>query len=462
MKKTKKPNNNRLKIAIIGAPNVGKSTFLNKILGGRRSIVEDIPGITRDRIYADTDLGRFAQTSLPVTLIDTGGLFFKEDILFAGVQKQAELAMEEADLVLLMVDGRVGLTSTDRQIAKIIRSQGKPHLLLVNKLDSDHHTNLKDEFYKLGLAEPISFSSLGENFGISVENLIQKIQELNFSVNLEQIQPIDRPEEIVKVAILGKPNVGKSSLLNQLVGYQRSLVHDQAGTTRDALDTGFIYQGRPFLLIDTAGLRRKSKVYGSLERFAIDRSIKAMVRADIAILVIDATQGITHQEQKLAALIQRRYKGCILVLNKWDLIEKNQHSFEEYQNKLRCDLHFVNYAPIVICSAKTGQRVTNILDACLTVHSNLQKRVRTGLFNVVLREIVACHEPARAGAKNLRIYYGTQAAVNPPTFAVFVNQPQKFNLNYQKFLERSIRQEFGFEGAPLKLVIKESTGKEKK
>lgn len=457
-------NKNTLKIAIIGAPNVGKSTFFNKLLGGRRSIVEDIPGITRDRIYADLDLARWGYgiESLPITLIDTGGLFFKEDTLYAGVQQQAELALKEADLILFILDGRIGLTATDRQIAKLLKAQNKQIFLLVNKLDSEELMSLASEFYSLGLGDPIPFSSLGQTFGDSIENLVNKIIETGLADAFLGQKLQKTGQDLIKVAILGRPNVGKSSLLNKLVGYERSLVHNEAGTTRDALDTELEYQEKSFLLIDTAGLRRKSKVYGELERFSVDRSIKALVRADIAVLVIDANEGVTNQEQKLASLIQKRYKGCVIVLNKWDLIDKDQYSFQEYTQVIRTQLGFIDYAPLVITSAETGQRVQEILNACIEVHQNLNKRIKTGLFNTVLREIVSINSPAKAGAKSLRLYYGTQVEVNPPTFAIFVNDPKNFNENYQRFLEKSIRKEFGFEGSPLKWRIKKSEGKGQK
>ena len=303
---------------------------------------------------------------------------------------------------------------------------------------------------------------MGESFGDCVEYLVKKIIETGLADEFLGKHLEKKPDNLIKVAILGRPNVGKSSLLNKLVGYERSLVHDEAGTTRDALDTELIYNEQEFLLIDTAGLRRKSKVYGELERFSVDRSIKALVRADIGVLVIDAEQGVTNQEQKLASLIQKRYKGCVIVLNKWDLIEKTDQSFEEYTQLVRGQLGFVDYAPLVITSAETGQRVNEILNACISVHENLFKRIKTGLLNVVLREIVSINSPAKAGAKSLRLYYGTQVEVNPPTFAIFVNDPKNFNENYQRFLEKSIRREFGFEGAPLKWRIKKSEGKVKK
>lgn len=450
-----------LKLAIVGAPNVGKSTFFNRLIGGRRSIVEDVEGVTRDRIYADVNLGRWSDEidSLPATIIDTGGLFFEDDTLYKGVQRQAQEALIEADAVIFMVDGRIGLTSRDRMIAKLLRDYKKPIFLLVNKLDSESQETLASDFYSLGLGEPISFSSLGRTFKHSFEKLMQGILKSDVAKEL-LCRRYDKPEEApIKIVMMGKPNVGKSSLLNKLVGYERALVHDQPGTTRDALDTELEYKGQKIMLIDTAGLRRKSKVFEDLERFSVDRSIKGLVRAEIAVLVIDAQEGVTHQEQRLASLIQKRNKACVIVINKWDTIEKDDDTFKEYTEKVRYELGFIAYAPLVLTSALTGQRVEKILDECLTVYENFNKRVQTRVFNTVLREIVSINDPAKAGAKSLKIYYGTQVDTQPPTFALFVNEPKQFSENYLRFLEKSIRKEFGFEGVPFKWSIKKSTGK---
>ncbi|MDJ0626427.1 MAG: ribosome biogenesis GTPase Der [Candidatus Caenarcaniphilales bacterium] len=449
-----------LKIAIVGAPNVGKSTLFNKLIGGRRSIVKDLPGVTRDRIYADVNLAKWTDEidNLPVQIIDTGGLFFKEDTLFKGVQKQAELSLEEADCILFMVDARTGINNTDRKIAKLVRKQQKPIFLLANKIDSKEIEHLNADFYNLGMGDPISFSSIGGTFKKSINTLLNKVIEsgvANEHINQKAINE----EELLKIVIIGRPNVGKSSLLNKIVGYERSLVHDEAGTTRDALDTQFTFNKKKILLIDTAGLRRKSKVYGELERFSVDRTIKGLVRADIAVLVLDATEGVNNQEKKLASLIQKRHRACVIVLNKWDLIEKDNKTFEDYSRAIKYQLGFVEYAPLVITSALSGQRVKDILEECLKVYENYQRRVPTGVFNQVLREVVAINEPAKAGAKNCKIYYGTQVENKPPTFALFVNDPKRISKNYLKFLEKSMRNEFELNGTPLDWIIKKSTGK---
>lgn len=468
-----------LTIALIGAPNTGKSTFFNKLIGGRRSIVENIPGVTRDRIYAQVNLGRWSSNpkikDLQIKIIDTGGLFFEADTLFEGVQRQAETALKEADLILFVADGKIGITSIDRQIAKLLRREEKPIFLLANKLDSPELENLSADFYNLGMGEPLAFSSLGNSFPRSIDNLIDKIYEkssLKDQIEDEQLlekeneeNDEEKPaflyqaEDLIKVAILGKPNVGKSSLLNKLVGYERSLVHDVAGTTRDALDTELIFEEQNFLLIDTAGLRRKSKIYDSLERYSVDRSIKALVRADISVLVIDAKEGVANQEKKLAALIQKRKKCCIIALNKWDLIEKDNDSFKTYQELIYQELGFISYAPLIITSAFTGQRIEGILEQCIKVNKNYQRRISTGLLNNVLREIASINDPAKSGAKGLKVYYMTQVETKPPTFALFVNDPKYISENYLRFLEKCLRKEFEFEGVPFDWVIKKSSQK---
>jgi GTP-binding protein len=450
-------NPGELKIALVGSPNVGKSTFFNKLIGGRRSIVEDMPGVTRDRLYAKVNLSRWSNLfdGIKTTVIDTGGLFFKDETLYQGVQKQAYQAMDEADCVILITDGRVGMTAVDRAIAEELRGKqnSKPVFLLVNKLDDDSMETMAAEFYNLAIGEPIPFSARGGHFNDRMDLLLSKIYD-----SFDFMGKADRTteEEPIKVAIIGKPNVGKSSLLNRIVGYERALVHDEAGTTRDCLDTEFTYKHKKFLLIDTAGMRRKSKVFGGVERFSVERSIKAIVRADIGILVIDATEGVSHQEQKLANLIQSKGKACIVVLNKWDLVPKTNESFKEHSERIMHELGFVSYAPLVVTSASTGQRVLKILDTSVKVHECYNRRVSTGLLNNVIREIVSINEPAKSGAKNLKIYYCTQVEKSPPTFTLFVNDPKQMSDNYLKFLERCIRKEFDFEGSPLIWKIKKS------
>lgn len=448
-----------IKIALVGSPNVGKSTLFNKLIGGRRSIVEDKPGITRDRLYAKLNIKRFLKDSayiengdnsdLFVTFIDTAGLFFEEDTLFEAIQKQVIESIKEADYVLFVVDGRVGSTSIDRKIASWIREFNKPVLLLVNKLDSSDLYTSAAEFYSLGMGEPFAFSCKSREFPRLMTNVFEKLFELGLPNENISSKPIDT-KDIPKFVLLGKPNTGKSSLLNKILGYERALVHDKAGTTRDAIDTELVYKDKSIMLIDTAGLRRKTKVHEDVERFCVDRSIKGLVRADVAILVIDANDGISNQEQKLAALIQKRYKGCVIVLNKWDLVE--ERDFEAYKQKVLNELGFVDYAPLIICSAKTGKRVSNILDEALEVYENLHKRIKTNVLNEALREITFLK---KVNSK-LKVYYMSQVETNPPSFLLFVNDPKHLDENYLKFLERSLREEFGFKGVPFKWDTRKS------
>lgn len=440
------------KVAVIGAPNVGKSTFFNKMIGGRRSIVEDIPGVTRDRVYAEVNLGRFTgndHTSIPITLIDTGGLFFENDTLYEGVQNQVFQAVNEANCVIFMLNGRTGITSTDTRIVEILRRSNKKIILLVNKIDSPDLITYSSEFYSLGLGEVVPFSNLGSTFGAGMRQLIDLLLEYGAkSTNSrEHTDNTDMP----KVVLLGKPNTGKSSILNKLVGYERSLVHDQAGTTRDALDTFLKYQDKDIMMIDTAGLRRKSKVYDALERYSVDRSIKGLVRADMAVLVIDVHEGISHQEKKLASLIEKRKKGCIIVLNKWDLIEDKD--FNAYQENIKRELGFVNYAPVVITSAVTGQRVSNILDEVLRVYTNINRKIKTSILNNVLREITML----RWSNSKIKIYYATQTGNNPFTLRLFVNEPKHIEDQHLLFLSRALREEFELDGVPINWEIVKST-----
>jgi GTPase len=464
--KQKTNTNNSFTVAIVGAPNVGKSTLFNKFIGGRRAIVEDQAGITRDKIYAEINLGRWAyepeDQEFFIRVIDTGGLFFKDDSLYQGVQRQSESSIDEADCVIFLVDARNGITTTDRLVSKLLREKikksNKTVLVLANKIDSGDLESLAADFYNLGFGEPICFSSLGSTYKKSVNLLIDRLKPL-VSASGKSLQKQARKDEAVKISFLGKPNVGKSSLLNRLVGYERSLVHDEAGTTRDALDTELVFKDKELLIIDTAGLRRKSKVYGELERFSVDRTIKGLVRCEVAVLVLDAKEGISNQEKKLASLIQSRYKACVLVLNKWDLIDKEEQTFELHKKLVRHHLQFVEYAPIVIASATTGQRVENILDECLRIHQNYSRRISTSLLNNVFREISTIHEPAKAGAKNLKVYYLTQVESSPPTFALFVNDPKRVKETYLRFLEKTMRREFDFEGVPIKWILKKSQQK---
>lgn len=451
-----------LTFAIIGAPNVGKSTFFNKTIGGRRSIVEDKPGVTRDKVYARVNLNKYLDTNkdYSIEVIDTGGLFFKDDSLFLGIQKQTFSALEEADCILFMVDARAGINKIDKLIADYLHKnvKDKPIVVLANKVDSVDLDYLINDFYNLGLGDPLPWSNIGGGFKQSIRNLIEHLEDRDFFEGKLQDKPHKMDLDMPKLVLLGKPNTGKSSITNALAGYERSLVHDVAGTTRDALDTYLLYKDQDILLIDTAGLRRKSKVYEELERYSIDRSIKGMVRADIVVLVIDVTEGISHQDERLASLVQKRYKGCIIVLNKWDLIPEEEKDYELTVKKIQHELKFIDYAPVVVTSAVKKQRLNNILDKAIEIHANLHKQIKTNILNQVLREIVAL----KYTNSKLKIYYITQTGVNPVAFILFVNDPKHLSPNYLLFLERNFRAELGFEGVPIKWDIRKSVNKPRK
>ena len=488
MKKTDKKK--LFKIAIVGSPNVGKSTFFNLLIGGRRSIVDDFAGVTRDRVYARVNLSKFINIhnkKLEVEIIDTGGLFFESDSLFEGIQRQVEFALKECDCVLFLTDGRMGITSSDRKIVPLIRNSKKPCILLVNKLDSPELLSNNSEFYNLGLGEPVVFSCQN-NFRKHMASLIEKLintcglkqkkntklnteEELDSEIEAENSENTNNTEKISEdtpsFVLLGKPNTGKSSILNSLVGYERSLVHDEAGTTRDALDTFLHYKNTDILLIDTAGLRKKNKIQDRLERFSVDRTIKGLVRSSVAILVLDATEIssnnlnniVSRQEKRLASLIESRKKGCVIVLNKWDLVEnKTNQDFELYSKKLKQELQFVDYAPVIISSAKTGQRIDNILDQALIVYENSKKTFKTSLLNTVLKEITSLRQ---FGSK-LKIYYITQTGSSPTEFTLFVSQPKYLDENYLKFLEKSFRKEFDLTGVPIYWQVRKSENKSRK
>lgn len=349
-----------------------------------------------------------------------------------------------------MVNARDGITSTDEQIAHVLQKANKPIILLANKLDSGDIEHLHAEFYQLGVGEPLPFSTTGSTYKDNFEKLVDRLIEHGLSTTKTKARKEDELPNLPKIALVGKPNTGKSSITNKLVGYERSLVHDQAGTTRDALDTFIKYYGKDLLLIDTAGLRRKTKITGDIERYSVDRSIKGIVRADIAVLVLDVTKEVSHQEQVLASLIQKKNTACVLVLNKWDLIDNKD--YEANIDFVKTRLGFVDYAPVIVTSALTGQRVNNILEKCLEVYDNLNKKIKTNILNTALREITTLK---RINSR-LKIYYIVQTGVNPVSFTLFVNNPKYVDKNYLLFLERALREEFGFEGVPFKWDIRKS------
>ena len=431
-------------IAIVGRPNVGKSTLFNTLAGEKISIVEDTPGVTRDRIYADVT---WLDHSL--TLIDTGGIEpTTDDQMLMHMRAQAELAMDTADCIIFLTDVRQGLTDSDHQVADMLRRTAKPVVLVVNKVDS-YEKYMPDvyEFYNLGMGEPypISASSkqgLGDMLDAVLETLGSKAVE-------------SEEDERPKIAIVGKPNVGKSSLVNKLLGEDRVIVSDVAGTTRDAIDTPLKVNGTEYVLIDTAGLRRKSKIKENIERYSIIRTVAAIERADVVVLMIDAVEGVTEQDAKIAGLAHDRGRGLIIAINKWDAVEKGNNSVKEYTEDIRKVLSFVPYAEIIFISAKTGQRTGKVFEMIESVIENHAMRVQTGVLNEIMTEAVAMQQPPSDKGKRLKLFYMTQVAVKPPTFVIFVNKKELMHFSYQRYIENQIREVFGFAGTPIRIYIRE-------
>ena len=431
-------------VAVVGRPNVGKSTLFNGLAGGMISIVKDTPGITRDRIYADvTWLDR------AFTLIDTGGIEPDSgDVILSQMREQAQIAIDTADVILFMVDVRQGLVDADSKVADMLRRSHKPVVLVVNKVD-DFQKFMPDvyEFYNLGIGEPIPISAVGRlGIGDMLDVLVK-----HFPENTEEIEEDDRP----KIAIIGKPNVGKSSIINQLIGENRVIVSDVACTTRDAIDTEVVWNDREYVLIDTAGLRRKNKVKEELERFMIIRTVGAVERADVAVLVIDAQEGVTEQDAKIAGIAHERGKAVIIAVNKWDTVEKDNKTIYKYTNRIREVLAYMPYAELIFVSAKTGQRLTKLYQLIDMVIENHAMRVATGVLNEIMTEAVALQQPPSDKGKRLKLYYITQVAVKPPTFVIFVNSKELMHFSYTRYIENKIREAFGFRGTPLKFIIRE-------
>ncbi len=432
-------------VAIVGRPNVGKSTLFNALAGERISIVEETPGVTRDRIYANVDwLDR------EFTLIDTGGIEPEsKDIILSQMREQAQIAIETADVILFMTDAKDGVTDDDEKVADMLRRSKKPVILVVNKVDhfSDYMPEVY-EFYNLGMGDPVPISAASR---LGIGDLLDQVISY-FPEKTEEEEEDTRP----KIAIVGKPNVGKSSIINKLLGQQRLIVSETPGTTRDAIDTDVVYEGREYVFIDTAGLRRKSKIREELERYSIIRAVSAIERADVAVLVIDATQGVTEQDAKIAGIAHDRGKGSIILVNKWDAVEdKTQQSTREYEQQIRQVLSFMPYAEILFVSALTGQRLAKLFDKIDTVIQNQNLRVSTGVLNEIMADAVAMQQPPTDKGKPLKLYYITQVAVEPPTFVIFVNDKKMMHFSYTRYIENQIRKAFGFKGTPLKFIIRE-------
>ncbi len=431
-------------VAVVGRPNVGKSTLFNALAGERISIVKDTPGVTRDRIYAEVSwLGR------AFTLIDTGGIEPEsKDIILSQMREQAQIAIDTADVIIFMTDVHQGLVDADAKVADMLRHSRKPVVLVVNKVDSfEKYMPDVYEFYNLGIGEPIPISSAGK---LGLGDMLDEVLNY-FPEETEGEQEDGR----TKVAIVGKPNVGKSSLINHLIGEERVIVSEIAGTTRDAVDTEVAWDGREYIFIDTAGLRRKSKIKEELERFSIIRTVTAVERADVVILMIDATEGVTEQDAKIAGIAHDRGKGIIIAVNKWDAIEKDDKTMYKHTDRIRQVLSFMPYAEILFISAKTGQRTSRIFDMVDVVLENNSMRIATGVLNEIMSEAVAMQQPPSDKGKRLKLYYITQVAVKPPTFVIFVNDKKLMHFSYTRYLENRIRDAFGFQGTSLRFFIRE-------
>lgn len=431
-------------VAVVGRPNVGKSTLFNALAGERISIVQDTPGVTRDRIYADVEW-----LNQGFTMIDTGGIEpDSKDIILSQMREQAEIAMATADVIIFMVDVRQGLTDADGKVADMLRRSHKPVILVVNKVDSfEKYMADVYEFYNLGIGDPIPISAASR---LGLGDMLEEVVK-HFPHQAGELEEDERP----KVAIVGKPNVGKSSLVNKLCGENRCIVSDIAGTTRDAIDQVVKYDGREYVFIDTAGLRRKNKIKEEIERYSIIRAVTAVERADVVLIVIDATEGVTEQDAKIAGIAHERGKGIIIVVNKWDAIEKDDKTIYKHTNKIREILSFMPYAEIMFVSALTGQRLPKMFEMIDMVIENNSMRVQTGVLNEIMTEAVAMQQPPSDKGKRLKLYYITQVAVKPPTFVIFVNDKELMHFSYTRYLENRIREAFGFRGTALKFFIRE-------
>lgn len=431
-------------VAIVGRPNVGKSTLFNALAGSRISIVQDTPGVTRDRIYADV-----SWLNYNFTMIDTGGIEPDSgDVILSQMREQAQIAIDTADVIIFIVDVRQGLQDADAKVADMLRRSGKPVVLTVNKVDNFEKMMMDVyEFYNLGMGEPIPVSAASM---LGTGDLLDEVVK-HFPDRTGNDAEDDRP----KIAVVGKPNVGKSSLVNRLTGDNRVIVSDIAGTTRDAIDTPVKYHGKEYVFIDTAGLRRKNKIKEEIERYSIIRAVTAVERADVVLLLIDGTEGVTEQDAKIAGIAHERGKGIIIVVNKWDAVEKDDKTIYRHTEKIRQILSFLSYAEIMFISAKTGQRVQNVYDMIDMVIENNAMRVATGVLNEIVAEAVAMQQPPTDKGKRLKIYYVTQVSVKPPTFVIFVNDKELAHFSYVRYLENRIRDAFGFRGTSLKFIVRE-------
>lgn len=431
-------------VAIVGRPNVGKSTLFNIFANSRISIVEDTPGVTRDRLYAEGDW-----LDNQFMMVDTGGIeIMNSDAIAVSIRQQAEIAIKEADVILFVCDARSGIVQEDSDVARILRKSGKPIVLAVNKADSPKQELNVYEFYNLGLGEPFPISAANHlGIGDLLDAVVAKFPQNKAGV-------FDNDEDQIKVALIGRPNVGKSSIFNSLVGQERSIVSDVAGTTRDAIDTPVVRNGQKYLFIDTAGMRRKGKIDEPIEKYSIIRSLRAVDRSDVVLMVIDAVDGVTEQDKKIAGYAHEAGKGIVIVVNKWDAYEKDENSTLRYTETLRKELIFMQYAPVVYVSALTKQRIHRLPEVINYVAEQNAMRVATSVLNQVIADAVAINPPPTEKGQRLKILYATQVKIKPPTFVIFVNEPEIMHFSYQRYLENKLREAFGFEGTPLSMIIR--------
>lgn len=430
-------------VAIVGRPNVGKSTLFNKLAGQRISIVQDTPGVTRDRVYAQAEWLRYN-----FTIIDTGGIEPEsEDIIISQMRRQAQIAIETADVIIFIVDGKDGLTAADKEVAQMLRKSKKPIVLVVNKVDSLKEEDNAYEFYNLGIGDPITISA---SQGLGLGDMLDRVVE-HFEVSQED----EEEDETIRIAFMGKPNVGKSSLINKLLGEDRVIVSNVPGTTRDAIDSYLETEQGKFILIDTAGLRRKSKVKEEIERYSVIRTLAAIEKADVCILMIDAEEGVSEQDEKIVGYAHEMNKAIMVIVNKWDLIEKDDKTMNVFKKDLESKLKFINYAPYLFISAKTGQRVHKVLEMAKECYDSYNRRISTGVLNEVINKAVLMKEPPIVGLKRLKIYYVTQVGTKPPTFVFFVNDSNALHFSYERYLENQLRNSFDFKGTGIKLQFRE-------
>lgn len=436
-------------VAVVGRPNVGKSTLFNRISGSRISIVEDTPGVTRDRIYSDV-----SWLDKHFTLIDTGGIEPKsKDEILSKMREQAQIAIEMADVVVLIVSAKDGVTANDHEVAQMLLKAKKKIVLAVNKVDNPGEPPMEFyEFYNLGLGDPLAISAVN---GLGLGDLLDEI-----TAKFPEDADTSESDDEIKVAIIGRPNAGKSSLINKLMGEERVIVSDIAGTTRDAIDTHYEKDGNKFLFIDTAGIRRKSKVNEAIEKFSVIRSYAAVDRSDVCVIMIDGTEGVAEQDTKIAGYAHEQGKACIFVINKWDIVTKNDKTMNEFKYRIRETFAFMSYASIMFTSAKTGRNIAALLEEIIKVNEQHKRRITTGMLNDVINEAVNKQQPPSDKGKRLRIYYGTQAGVAPPTFVLFVNDKELFHFSYLRFIENQIRENFGFLGTPINIIIRERKKKD--